>query len=137
MPIVEDGRVLERDIPLRNAMNEVLRDAWVKDNQRGCDRWNKIVHDAGIDRTLTLPDKRFNRKMGIYAGHHFDLRGNPISSQEFERRRGEWLPTESDRAWVRQLMQPVLERGKMANWIAAPLRGINDKPIDFEYVRRV
>ena len=27
MPIIEDGRLLERDIPLRNAMNEVPRDA--------------------------------------------------------------------------------------------------------------
>jgi len=136
MPVVEDGRLLEREIPLRNAMNEVLRDAWVKDNQRGCDRWNKVIRDAGIDRTLTLPDKRFNRKMGIYAGYHFDPQGRPTSAEEFERRRGEWLPTDSDRAWVRHLMKPVLERGKMANWIAAPLRGVNDQPLDFQYIRR-
>lgn len=136
MPVVEEGRLLEREIPMRNAMNEVLRDAWVKDNQRGCDRWNKIIHDAGIQRTLTLPDKRFNRKMGIYAGHPFDPQGHPISAEEFERRRSQWLPTQSDRAWVHHLMQPVLERGRMAHWIAAPLRGINDRPLDFEYLRR-
>jgi benzoyl-CoA 2,3-dioxygenase component B len=136
MAVVEEGGLAERDIPMRNAMNEVLRDAWVKDNQRGCDRWNKIIQDAGIHRTLTLPDKRFNRKMGIYAGHSFDPQGNPISREEFQRRHGEWLPTEADKAWVRHLMHPVLERGKMANWIAAPLRGINDKPIEFEYIRR-
>jgi len=34
-------------------------------------------------------------------------------------------------------MQPVLERGKMAQWIAAPPRGINGQPLDFEYIRRV
>jgi benzoyl-CoA 2,3-dioxygenase component B len=32
-------------------------------------------------------------------------------------------------------MQPVTERGKMANWIAPPARGINGQPEDFEYVR--
>jgi benzoyl-CoA 2,3-dioxygenase component B len=32
-------------------------------------------------------------------------------------------------------MKPVLEPGKMANWIAAPRRGINGQPIEFEYVR--
>ena len=32
--------------------------------------------------------------------------------------------------------QPVLEPGQMANWVASPARGINGKPIDFEYVRR-
>ncbi len=32
-------------------------------------------------------------------------------------------------------MAPVTEPGKMANWIAAPAKGINGKPLDFEYVR--
>ena len=30
----------------------------------------------------------------------------------------------------------IVEPGKMAHWIAAPARGINGKPLDFEYVRR-
>ena len=29
----------------------------------------------------------------------------------------------------------VVEPGKFANWIAPPLRGINNKPLNFEYVR--
>ena len=32
-------------------------------------------------------------------------------------------------------MKPVHAPGKMANWIAAPKRGINGQPVDFEYVR--
>jgi benzoyl-CoA 2,3-dioxygenase component B len=32
-------------------------------------------------------------------------------------------------------MKAVVEPGKFANWIAAPARGINGKPVDFEYVR--
>jgi benzoyl-CoA 2,3-dioxygenase component B len=36
---------------------------------------------------------------------------------------------------VASLMKPVVEPGKFANWIAPPARGINGKPIDFEYVR--
>ena len=32
-------------------------------------------------------------------------------------------------------MQRVTEPGKMAGWIAPPERGINDLPIDYEYVR--
>ena len=31
-------------------------------------------------------------------------------------------------------MQPVHERGKIANWIAPP-RGVYGQPFDFEYVR--
>jgi benzoyl-CoA 2,3-dioxygenase component B len=32
-------------------------------------------------------------------------------------------------------MQPVTERGRFANWIAPPPRGVNGQPVDFEYVR--
>jgi len=34
-------------------------------------------------------------------------------------------------------MHPVLEPGKIAQWIAPPARGINSQPFDYEYVRRV
>jgi benzoyl-CoA 2,3-dioxygenase component B len=137
IPVMEGGKLVEQTVPLRNAMNEVLRDAYIDDNQRGVDRWNKMIADAGVNYTITLPSRRFNRTMGIYAGHHFDPAGNPISKEEFERRRDEWLPNASDRAWVKELMLPVLERGKMANWIAAPERGVKGQPLDFEYIRRV
>ena len=33
------------------------------------------------------------------------------------------------------MTKPIYERGKMANWIAAPKRGIKGRPVDFEYVR--
>jgi len=32
-------------------------------------------------------------------------------------------------------MKAVTEPGKMASWIAPPLKGINGQPIDYEYVR--
>jgi len=32
-------------------------------------------------------------------------------------------------------MRPVYEPGKIANWIAPPSKGINNKPFEFEYVR--
>jgi benzoyl-CoA 2,3-dioxygenase component B len=40
-----------------------------------------------------------------------------------------------DAAYVGSLMQPVIEPGKVAHWIAPPARGINGQPADFEYVR--
>ena len=33
-------------------------------------------------------------------------------------------------------MHPVTEPGQIANWIAPPSRGINQKPFDFQYVKR-
>jgi benzoyl-CoA 2,3-dioxygenase component B len=118
-------------------MNEILRDAYVDDNQRGVDRWNKVIREAGIDFELRLPSRRFNRKMGIHSGHCFDPEGKPITEAEFEAQREQWLPSEADKLYIKSLMQPVLEQGKIAQWIAPPARGINSQPFDFEYVRRV
>ena len=126
----------KKEIPLRNAMNEVVRDAYVDENQKGVDRWNRIIREAGVSFEIRLPSRRFNRKMGIFGGHYFDPEGRPITDEEFSRRQFEWLPSEKDKAYVMNLMLPVLERGKMAQWIAAPASGINGKPLDFEYIRR-
>ncbi len=125
------------DVPLRNAMNEVLRDAYVDDSQRGLDKWNRSLEEAGIAFRFRLPSRRFHRASGIYAGLHFDVDGNPLSKEEWERRKDEWLPTPADDAYVLSLMKdPVYEPGKMAHWIAPPPRGIKGRPVDFEYVKR-
>ena len=41
----------------------------------------------------------------------------------------------ADKTYVQNLMTGVTEPGKFANWIAAPARGVNGQPVDFEYVR--
>jgi benzoyl-CoA 2,3-dioxygenase component B len=137
MQVPGEGGLETRQVPLRNAMNEVLRDGYVKDNQRGVDRWNKIIRQHEIDFELTLPSRRFNRKMGIYAGHSFDTQGHPITPEQFEDRQGEWLPTARDRSHVSSLMRQVMEPGKIAGWVAPPASGIKGKPFEFEYVRKV
>ena len=135
MAVPEAGRLGEQEVPLRNAMNEVLRDAYIEDNQRGLDMWNKTIAEHGIDVRLRLPSRRFNRRIGLYAGLHFTPQGEPVPKEEFDARRDEWLPSEPDRAHVRGLMRPVRQPGVMANWIAAPTKGIDGKPLAYEYVR--
>jgi len=139
VPVVAGGAFSgfkNEDVPLRNAMNEVLRDEYVGDSQRGVDKMNRVIEEAGVPFRLKLPSRRFHRNAGIYAGLHFDVEGNPLTKEEWERRKGEWLPSEADEAYVRSLMQkPIYDAKQMANWIAAPPRGIKGKPVDFEYVR--
>jgi benzoyl-CoA 2,3-dioxygenase component B len=135
LTVVEDGRLRQREVPLRNALNEVLRGEYVKDCERALTRWNKFLRDEGVDAALYLPSTRFHRHVGEFAGHAFDVEGNLISKEEFERRRAEWLPSMADREFVRSLMHPVTEPGKIANWIAPPAAGIKGKPFEFEYVR--
>ena len=123
------------DIPLRRAMNLVLRDAYVADCERALARWNRTLKKAGLEARLALPSQRFNREMGVYAGQRFSPSGAPLSETEWQARRDEFLPTGADYAYVNSLMVPVYERGQIANWIAPPARGINGQPFDFEYVR--
>ena len=132
---VEDGRLIEEDVPMRNAMNEGLRDAYVADCMKGLARWNKSLVKAGLSDQLTLPDRKFHRQIGIYADMHFSPTGDLIDEATFEKHASSWLPTDEDQAYVASLMKPVYEPGKMASWIATPLRGINGRDIEFEYVR--
>ncbi len=136
IPHFRDGRIVDESVPLRMAMNEVLRDDYVVDCQRGVDKWNRAIKEAGLDVELTLPHRRFNRGVGLYAGQRFDPAGNPISEAEWQANVRAWLPTEEDRRYVKSLMtRPIYEPGKMANWIAPPKQGIKGRPVDFEYVR--
>jgi benzoyl-CoA 2,3-dioxygenase component B len=135
MTELADGRIVEREEPALTALNERLRDDYVADCQRGVDRWNRVIRDHGIDVELRLPHRGFHRAIGMFAGAWITPDGRLVSREEWERRRDEWLPTTDDHAYIASLMQPVVEPGKFANWIAPPSRGINGKPVDFEYVR--
>src|SRR3954451_17032689 len=85
---------------------------------------------------LRLPDRKFNRHIGMYSGFHFDPNGVSISAEEFERQKYAWLPSTKDTEYLLGIMaQPIYEPGKFANYIAPPRRGINQLPIDFQYVR--
>jgi benzoyl-CoA 2,3-dioxygenase component B len=133
---VRDGEVAAIDIPMRNAMNEVLRDWYVADCQAGVDRWNRILERHGMSDRLRLPDRKFNRNIGQFAGTHFDPEGRMLTKEEWERRRHDWLPSAADKAFLLSIMAtPIYETGKFANYIAPPARGIKGKPINFEYVR--
>ncbi len=81
------------------------------------------------------PSKRFYRHIGLYADMPFDMDGGMVTREEWEKRRGEWLPTDDDRAYVATLQKPVREPGQIANWLARPARGIKGLPFEYEYVR--
>ena len=71
----------------------------------------------------------------VYQLYLFDMDGRLLSREEWDTRKGEWLPTAADREFVATLQKPVYEAGKIANWIAPPPRGIKGLPFEYEYVR--
>lgn len=136
MEVPTDGQLQGQDVPLRNAMNEILRDAYVEDSQRGVDRWNRVLEREGMDFRITLPSRRFHRHQGIYRDLRFDPAGNLLTEDQWEARKGGWLPTAADLEYVASLQRrPIYAPGQMAQWIAAPRKGINGLPLEYQYVR--
>ncbi len=134
MSYVEDGEIKTREVPALSALNLDLRNEYTADCQNGVRRWNQALEDAGLGERLTLPHEGFNRKVGVYAGHHVSPDGRVLSDEEWEQNKDKWLPTDEDRRKVAELMVPEYEYGKFAGWIAPPLTGINDQPVEFDYV---
>jgi benzoyl-CoA 2,3-dioxygenase component B len=132
---VKDGQLVEKDVPMLNALNEVLRDDFIKDSVAGVGRWNRVLEKAAIATRLVVPHKAFNRKIGALAGIRMSPEGRVVSEEEWKANEGRWLPSDEDRAFVASLMGRVVEPGRFANWIAPPAMGINKQPVDFEYVR--
>ena len=132
---VVDGKLVEKEVPMLNALNEVLRDDYIKDSMAGVARWNKVIEKAGIPFRLQVPHKAFNRQIGTLAGVRVSPEGRVVSEAEWKANVDRWLPSEADRAYVASLMGRVVEPGKFANWIAPPVMGINRQPVDFEYIR--
>jgi len=132
---IVDGHLVERDAPMLNALNEVLRDDYIKDSVGGVNRWNRVIEKAAIPLRLVVPHKAFNRKIGTLANARVSPDGRVVSEAEWKAHEREWLPTAEDRAYVASLMGRVVAPGRFANWIAPPVMGINKQPVDFEYVR--
>lgn len=134
MNYIEDGQIKTKTVPLISALNLDLRDEYVLDCANGIRRWNQALEDAGLEERLYLPHEGFNRKVGVYAPHHLSPEGEVLDDATWAEREDDWLPSAEDRAKVADLMVPEFEYGKFAGWIAEPNTGINDKPVEFDYV---
>ena len=132
---VADGQIVAVERPALAALNHDLRDQYIADCQTGITRWNRILASHGVTGQLALPHVGFNRKVGMFAGHHVTPGGQLVSAATWAREQPGWLPTPADKAHVQSLMRPVYEPGKIAAWLAPPRNGINGQPLDYEYVR--
>ena len=124
-------------IPMRNAMNEVLRDWYVGDCQAGVDaleqdpRAPRLVRSPAAARSQVQPRHRH-----VSSARTSIPTGRQLSDEEWARRKHEWLPAPADKEYLLSIMTtPVYEPGKFANYIAPPLRGVKGQPVNFEYVR--
>jgi benzoyl-CoA 2,3-dioxygenase component B len=131
----EGGKLVTQSVPLRNAMNEVLREEFIEDNTKGIEYWNRILAEHG-HRAAAACRTALQPQIGSYAEARFDLDGQPIDEATWQARQDEWLPQRvrprlrASRSWCRSS-----SRGKIAGWIAPPPKGINGLPFEHEYVQ--
>jgi benzoyl-CoA 2,3-epoxidase subunit B len=132
--LVRDGKIVEEQVPALTALNLDLRNEYVADCENGVERWNQALEEAGTDLRLVLPHEGFNRQVGNYVGHFISPVGEVLTRDQWDRGLDSWLPTEEDRARVAELMVPHYQPGDFAGWIAPPKTGINDQPVEYDYV---
>jgi benzoyl-CoA 2,3-dioxygenase component B len=130
-----NGEVKRVDEPALTALNMRRRDDYTNDCNKGVARWNKIIEATGIKFGLKLPHVAFHRHIGEFRDVLATPAGDLIDKTMWEKNKDAWLPSSSDGDFIESLMQPVVERGKFASWIAPPKVGIDNKPGDFEYVK--
>ena len=98
----------------------------------------RVLRFAELDDTLKLDELRDDENRvrttarQLVERHELKMK---ITEAEWQALQSGWLPTGEDQAFVGSLMNRVTEPGKIAAWIAPPVRGINGKPWDFQYVR--
>src|SRR4029434_8685936 len=100
---VQNGQLVEKEVPMLNALNEVLRDDFIKDSVAGVGRWNKVLEKAGLPQRLVVPHKAFHRNLGALAGIKLSPDGRVVSETEWQAKQNEWLPSDDDRAFVASL----------------------------------
>jgi benzoyl-CoA 2,3-dioxygenase component B len=109
-------------VPLRNAMNEVLRDAYIEDCQRGVDRWNKRLAEAGLDARLALPRSASTGTSGSTLACPSTPRASSSTRRSGTGAAANGCPSDADRAYVANLQKAVRDPAQIANWIAKPAR---------------
>src|SRR6202451_1207438 len=134
---LSDGDIAQTGVSSLIGLNTDLRREYIADCAGGVKRWNRILDEAGLPQRVYLPHIAFNRKVGAFAPIEASPTGERLSADTGEARKGQWLPTDTDKTFVRSLMQPVHQRGKIAAWVAPPRNGINGQPFDYDYVHLI
>ncbi|HKA71542.1 MAG TPA: benzoyl-CoA 2,3-epoxidase subunit BoxB, partial [Xanthobacteraceae bacterium] len=121
-----DGEIAKQDVPALSALNMRLRDDYVTDCNAVAGRWNRAIEAFNVPFQFKLPHVAFHRHIGEFAEIKADPDGNILGDAEWQKRQGEFLPSDSDRDYIESLMQPQYEPGQFAGWISPPKVGIDN-----------
>ena len=74
-------------------LNELSRSQYHKEVGAIVDALNRQIPEE--QPKLRLPDPKFNRNIGEYAGETYSVEGEPLSAEEYEKHLEEVMPTDS------------------------------------------
>ena len=77
----------------------------------------------------------FHRHIGEFRDVEATTTGELLDGAKWTKMKDDFLPSDADGDFIAGLMQPVVEPGEFASWIAPPKVGIDNKSGDFEYVK--
>jgi benzoyl-CoA 2,3-dioxygenase component B len=89
-------------------LNDYARRRYYEECRKIVEQINAILP---ADEKLYVPDIRFNRHIGEFAGKHYSVDGRVLDSDQYEEHLRETLPNEEDEAAVAEIM-------KRDDWVA-------------------
>lgn len=113
------GRFDERETPIDvdvAHLNETSRELYRQEVSRLIERLNRAVPDP--DRHLRVPDLKFNRHIGAYAGQCHSVTGEEMSEATYPAYLASVTPTDEDREYLRGVF-------KEPDWIEARNLDVN------------
>ena len=111
------GRYNERDAGTeadKEHLNEASRQLYRQEVQRLTDSLNKHIPEG--QPKLEVPDLKFNRQIGQHAGKFYNLRGDPLTAEEYEKYLPTVLPSDADKEVLRSIF-------KEKDWIVPKKEG--------------
>ena len=79
-------------------INELSRSQYLKEIQAILDALNRQLGPE--EKKFRIPDEKFRRSIGKYAGQTFSIDGQPLSPEAYEKHLKEVLPSPEDDQWI-------------------------------------
>ena len=87
----------------RDRLNELSRQHYQKEVGGLMDALNKLIPED--QPRLTLPDVKFHRSIGEYAGKTYSAKGDLLSAEAYEKHLEDVLPNAEDKARLTQILR--------------------------------
>jgi len=97
--------------PDMNQLNDVSRNQYYKEVSAIVDSLNRNIKPD--QPKLKMPDIKFHRSIGMYAGKNYSVTGELLSNDDYEKHLKEVMPSEAD-------VQFVINLEKEKGWIIDP-----------------